>query len=97
MEYGLSCIIRKDGIFLENMIFQTENEDDFSQKIHRNMISSVYLVKMIFIFPTNMMLPFCQKAKMIFSQKKHTFDISGIIEKDDNRPRKYGSSSDRKI
>ena len=52
---------------------------------------------MIFIFPTNMMLPFCQKAKMIFSQKKHTFGISGIIEKDDNCPRKYGSSSDRKI
>ena len=35
---------------------------------------------------------------MIFSQKNTIKDsISGIIEKDDIHPRKYGISSDRKI
>ena len=50
-------------------------------------------------FPTNVILPFCQRrTKMIFSQK-NTFkdEISGIIEKDNIHPGKYSISSDRKI
>ena len=40
-----------------------------------------------------MMLPFCSKViktKMIFSRKNAFLGISGIIEKYDNHPRKYG-------
>ena len=65
LEYHLSCIIRKDGIFFfENMIlfFRRKMKDVLSQKIHGN-IFSVYSVKMVFLFPTNMILPFCQKSK----------------------------------
>ena len=29
------------------------------------------LIKVVFLFPTNMKLPFCQKRKMIFSRKIH--------------------------
>ena len=36
-------------------------KDDLSQKIHGNMIFSVYLVKMVFLFPTNMILPLIQE------------------------------------
>ena len=35
----------------------------FLKKIQENMIFSVYPVKTAFIFPTNMILPFCQKKK----------------------------------
>ena len=44
------------------------------------MIFSVYPVKTAFIFPTNMILPFCQKKKKkIFSQKNTLKgEISGI-------------------
>ena len=38
-------------------------KDDLSQKINGNMIFSVYPVKMEFLFPTNIILPFCQKSK----------------------------------
>ena len=31
--------------------------------IHGNIIFSVYLVKMVFIFPANMIIHFCQKSK----------------------------------
>ena len=54
---------------------------------------------MVFLFPINMILPFCSKViktKMIFSRKNTFLDISSIIEKYDNHPRKYGISSDRK-
>ena len=39
------------------------NEDDISQKIHGNMMFSVSSVEMVFLFPTNMKLPFYQKNK----------------------------------
>ena len=46
LEYELSCIIRKESIFPENMIlfFRRKMEDDLSQKINENMIFSVYSV-----------------------------------------------------
>ena len=56
------------------------------------MIFSLYSTKKVFVFPTDMILHFVRKAKMIFSRK-----ISGIIEKYDIHPRKCGISSDRKI
>ena len=40
---------------------------------------------MIFLFPTNMILHFCKKAKMIFPLK---YDNAGVIEKDDIDTRK---------
>ena len=38
-------------------------KDDLSEKIHENMTFPVCLVKMVFLFPTNMKVPFCQKSK----------------------------------
>ena len=43
--------------------FRRKVKDDLSQKIRRNMMFSVYSVKMALLFPTNMKLPFCQKSK----------------------------------
>ena len=34
------------------------------------MIFSVYSVKMVFLFPTNMILPFCQKSRFDILPKK---------------------------
>ena len=64
-------------------------QDDLSQKIHGNMMFSVYSEKAILLFPTNMKLPLCQIAKMIFSPKNTPkYDISSITEKDDTHPEK---------
>ena len=54
---------------------------------------------MVFLFPTNMLLPFCQKrTKMVFSKKSAFKDhISHITEKDDIHPQKFGISVDRKF
>ena len=53
---------------------------------------------MVFHFPVYMILLFCQKSKDDLLRKNILKDdISGIIEKDDIYPRKYGTSSDRKI
>ena len=60
----------------------------FLKKIHENMIFSVYLVKMLFLFPLYTMLSFCRKSKDVFSPKNILEDdIFGIIEKikDDKR------------
>ena len=46
-------------------------------------------VKMEFLFPTNMKLPFCQKSKDdLFPKNAPKDDISNITEKDDIHPRK---------
>ena len=64
-------------------------KDDLSQKIHGNMILSPCLVKMVFLFPTNMNCSFCQKSKDdLFPKNIPKDDISGITEKDDIHPRK---------
>ena len=47
------------------------------------------LVKVVFLLPTNMKLPFCQKSKDdLFPQNAPKDDISRITEKDDIHPRK---------
>ena len=41
-------------------------------------------IQMVFLFPTNMILPFCQKSKNdLFPKNKSKNDISDITEKDD--------------
>ena len=59
---------------------------------------SVYSVRMVFPFPEKIILPLFWKSKYDLLQKNKLIDdISGIIEKEDNHPRKYGISSDKKI
>ena len=64
----------------------------FLKNIHGNMMFSLHSTKMVFVFPTGMILHFFQKSKDDLFPK-----ISGIIEKYDIHPRKCGISSDRKI
>ena len=74
----------------KNMVFfpKRKVKDNISQKIHGNMMFSVYSVKMVFLFPTIMKLRFCQKSKDDFLLKNTLNDgISGITEKDDVYPR----------
>ena len=53
------------------------------------MMFSVCSVKVIFFFPTNMKLLFCQKRKdNLFPKNLPKDDIFGITEKDDIHPRK---------
>ena len=47
-------------------------KDDLSPKIHGNMMLSVYSVKMVFLFPTNMKLTFRQKKQRWSSPEKFT-------------------------
>ena len=64
-------------------------KDDLSQKIHGNMISSVYMYKCYKYDIT--LLP--KKAKIIFSRENTLqCNISGIPEKIDIHPTKYGIS-----
>ena len=47
------------------------------------------LVKVVFLFSTNMKLPFCQKSKYdLFLKNTPKDDISSITKKDDIHPRK---------
>ena len=70
-------------IFPENMIFlRTENERLYFSKNTWKYDVFCMLVKMIFLCPTNMKLPFCQKAKMIFSRKIHLkMTVSALLKK----------------
>ena len=64
-------------------------KDNLSQKIHGNMIFSVYKYKCYECDIT--LLP--RKAKTTFSRRNTLKGgISGITEKDDIHPRKYGIS-----
>ena len=63
-------------------------KDDLSQKIHGNMMFSVYSVKMKFLFPKNMKLLFCQKSKDdLLPKNTLKGDIYGVTEKDGTHPR----------
>ena len=63
-------------------------KDDLSQKRHGSIMFSVYSVKMVFLFPTNMKLSFCRKSKDgLFPKNTPKDNISGITEKDDIHPR----------
>ena len=66
LEYDLSYIMRKDGISFSrkyDIFLWTENERwYFSKNIWKYDVFCM-LVKVVFLFPTNMKLPFCQKSK----------------------------------
>ena len=71
LEYDLSCIIWKDGIFFQKIwyfFFGRKMKDDFSQEIHGNMIFSVYMHK---YYKYDIIL-LQKNSKMIFS-RKNTF------------------------
>ena len=73
----------------EDNFYGRKMKDNLSQKIHRSMMFSVCSVKMVFHFPTNTKLPFCQKNKGdLFPKNTPKDNISGITEKDDICPRK---------
>ena len=83
LEYDLICIIRKHDISFSHkntiLFFRRKMKDHLSQKIHGNMILSVCSVKILFLFPTNMILPFWHKSKVDLLPKtklKITFSIS---------------------
>ena len=60
-----------------------------SQKIHGNMMPYVYSTKMVFLFSTNMKLPFFQKSKnYLFPKNTLKNGISSIPKKGDAHPRK---------
>ena len=64
-------------------------KDDLSQKNTWKYHVFCILVKVVFLFPTNMKLPFCQRSKDdLFPKHSRKDDISGITEKDDIYPRK---------
>ena len=66
------------------LFFRWKTEDHFLNKIHRNMKTSVYLVKMVFLFPANKIPPFCLKSKNDLLPKTHmkmTFLVSLISKK----------------
>ena len=84
---------------LENTIvfFRRKMKNDFSQRIHGNMIFSVYSKKMYFFFLQTLYYSSIKKAKLIFSWKKALKDKTyDIIEKHDIHSRKHGISSDRR-
>ena len=65
--------------------------------MHGNVKFSVYLAKLVFLLPTNILLPFCRKNKDGLLKNARKDDISCIFEKYAIHPRKYSISSDRKI
>ena len=77
-EHELSRTIRKDGISFSrkyDIFSRRKVKDDLSQKIRGNMMFSVYSVKMVPLFATNMKLTFqkpIKKSKIVFSRKKNT-------------------------
>ena len=72
------------SIFDLNMIliFRRKMKDDLSRNVHGKMIFSIYSVKILFLFTTNMILPFCQKSQDGFLLK-HTLkdDIFASLKK----------------
>ena len=73
------------------MIFflRTENERRYFSKNTWKYDIFCMLVKVVFLFPTNMKLLFCQKSKDdLFAKNPSKDGISDITEKDDIHPRK---------
>ena len=81
------------------LFYRRKKKGDISQIIHGNMVFSAYLVKVVFLFPTNMISPFCQKTKndLLLKNTLKNDSISIFIAKNDIHPKKHGISSDRKI
>ena len=88
LEYDFSYNIGKDDISF------SQKYDLVVSKKNGNMIFSVYLVKMVFHFTTNMILSFCQKSKDDLFPK---IRLKMTFEKGNVHPRKYVFSSDWKI
>ena len=88
LEYDFSYNIGKDDISF------SQKYDLVVSKKNGNMIFSVYLVKMVFHFTTNMILSFCRKSKDDLFPK---IRLKMTFEKGNVHPRKYVFSSDRKI
>ena len=91
--HDLFCNIWKDGIsFFPKIlyfVFRRKMKEDGLYEKHVNIWYFLYVC----INVTNMILPCCQKAKIIlFRKNTPKGDISGIVEKDDIHPRKYGIS-----
>ena len=63
LEYDLSYIMRKEGISFSHFFLQTENERWYFWKNTWKYDVLCKLVKVVFPFPTNMKLLFCQKSK----------------------------------
>ena len=64
-------------------------KDDLSQKNTWKYDVFCMLVMVVFLFPTNMKLHFCQKTKYDLSPRNTLKDhISGMTETDDIHPRK---------
>ena len=66
LRYNIRCVIGKDGVYFSRKIgfsFWTEYGRSFSKQVHWNMAFSVSSVKMIFLFPLNIILRFGQKIK----------------------------------
>ena len=76
------------------LFYRRKVKYDLSQKIHGNVILSVYSVKMVFLFPQ---IWYYLSNDNIRTKNALKDDISGIIEKDNIHSREYGISSDRKI
>ena len=77
-----------------NFFYGRKIKNDLPQKIYGNMMFSVCSVKLIFLFPTNIKWPFCQKRKDdLFPKNTPKTDISSITEKGDIRSRKEDFSS----
>ena len=75
---------RKYDIFLG-----TENERWYFSKNRWKYDVFCMLIKVVFLFPTNMKLLFCQKSKDgLFPKNTPKDDIFSITEKDDIHPRK---------
>ena len=85
LEYDLSNILRKDDISFSrkyDIFLRTENERWYFSKNTWKYDVFCMLVKVVFLFPTNMKLPFCQKSKDDFFPKNAPKDdISSITEK----------------
>ena len=81
----LTCILRGSFLYYQErryfffpkiwiLFFRRKMKDDLSQKTHGNVIFSLYLVKVVLLFPINMILTFyypIKKAKIIFLKKKN--------------------------
>ena len=92
LEYDLSYIMRKDGISFSrkyDIFFTDKKWKMIFLKKYMEVWCFCMLVKVVFLFPINMKLPFCQKSKDDLIPKNTPKDaISGITEKDDIHPRK---------
>ena len=59
----------------------------FLKKKHGNVMFSIYSVKMVLLFLTNIKLPFCQKSKGDLLLEDTPKDVISVInEKDDTYP-----------